>query len=1050
MAEPARQLDDEEQNIYDAPGAAPSSPKPDLKAIEGGGHSTPPKHGHLRDVSAPSRGDLANAEESPDEPRHENLVGKGYSGNKGLRHEWEQGGYRGTTKSLSKFFIRNRKNALIGGAVSAILISLILIFLSLIPLKIASFIANIQNTFAATTEDAVGKESEHMLDKYIVNKVLPGLGKNKCFSTISNECSVASSSGKGPVSKVFNVWRENRIENKLAKNYGLIFGKKGSVYYIHTNGRDFSLGDHPTSIFNMEGVTTTRSRAEVRQAIREALKNETLWKRTLFRFRYGKFLEKKYGIRRCIITCKLGDKYADSFADKKLAAKAYIVRRVIAPVNESYALIMQCVLDGGCDITLDRAEPGEDTKLSPFQKKLQAQLDAFAARYGADALKDLVKTASDIGKDGVKKYLARELAKKAGQVIGKDVTGDLAAKAVSPIGWAFMIARFVSIGQNIGPMIRYMSYAANAAAAVQLYQSYTTVASEMKSGNIDAAELGSFTEALTTNLDGSGDNQSDITQTPLYQSLYGDQPSSVATLIDSFSNKAYAAAASPTGSSKKYICNDGNPVPSGQLVCPEEKLDRGNETANEISSEVQSIVSAVPYLDKLLGAINHIGNAVGGVIGTVFDYACTWIFSIHTVFFGVYGCKTAMDYIGSKASDFMDFLAKKLIVSPFSDSQSGGRTGDMAIAGGDVLFNGACKEQLGCAKLSDAQVSEIRNQQIAEREAEFNSLPVLARLFSKDTPYSVVSRLAMVAPTNFHDASSSVLNLFTSTFNSFGSNLFSVFGRQHAFAATGPQPDPFGVVQYGYDDSQIPDDPEAYWDNNCVDGPMGKYNPDTGQLDISDWLNDESNSTQDTNTGESMNIKPNPCLLIRASSEALGGAFDTSLLPSDSLNSGAGAQTASNAPSGTVSSSAQDLAKQILDLSSKGKITIADYSENPTSDRNDRSLASLQLEDIANGKPASGTTRCSFAVPSQITPDPVILQFLVDLAQKQHYTLNVLFGQCHSGPDSNHYKGKAVDFGCPFDPTQANTIGQKYNIFDGTGETCSSGAGHYHYSIGGN
>jgi hypothetical protein len=146
-----------------------------------------------------------------------------------------------------------------------------------------------------------------------------------------------------------------------------------------------------------------------------------------------------------------------------------------------------------------------------------------------------------------------------------------------------------------------------------------------------------------------------------------------------------------------------------------------------------------------------------------------------------------------------------------------------------------------------------------------------------------------------------------------------------------------------------------------------------------------------------------------------------------------------------ASGDAAQAAAQILALRDAGKITIADFSSSPAADSATRSLASQQLTDIAAGKPVGITTRCGFTI-SPITPDPAILNFLVDLGGQVHYSLNSLFGQCHSSK-SKHYDGQAVDFGCPLDIATANAVGTKYGVSHNY-ENCSVN-GHWHYSVGG-
>ncbi|HSW78725.1 MAG TPA: hypothetical protein VLF88_01755 [Candidatus Babeliales bacterium] len=66
MAEPARQLDNNpDDQVYDTGGNTQSEPKPDLRALEGGGETSEPKQGHLSSVSDQlSKDELSDVEES--------------------------------------------------------------------------------------------------------------------------------------------------------------------------------------------------------------------------------------------------------------------------------------------------------------------------------------------------------------------------------------------------------------------------------------------------------------------------------------------------------------------------------------------------------------------------------------------------------------------------------------------------------------------------------------------------------------------------------------------------------------------------------------------------------------------------------------------------------------------------------------------------------------------------------------------------------------------------------------------------------------------------
>lgn len=142
-------------------------------------------------------------------------------------------------------------------------------------------------------------------------------------------------------------------------------------------------------------------------------------------------------------------------------------------------------------------------------------------------------------------------------------------------------------------------------------------------------------------------------------------------------------------------------------------------------------------------------------------------------------------------------------------------------------------------------------------------------------------------------------------------------------------------------------------------------------------------------------------------------------------------------------------AKQLLAFRGANKIGIDDYSENRARDTADRSLASLQLADMATGGNPRLSTRCSYAsqLPATIIANPDFMRFLVDYGTKGYYSISTLFGQCHSGPGSAHHQGKAVDLSCGANLTVGDQVGARYNVRHNN-ETCAA-HGHWHYSIGG-
>lgn len=723
-------------------------------------------------------------------------------------------------------------------------------FSFLLPLKVTSLIQRVDSLFQSAPQAAMQKMADNLFNKYVAQHVLPGINTGLCKSTIEPTC-VADIGGNDPISHLYQAWRQNRMETKLAKDHGIVFGKRGGKLYMAVNGQD-ALTDADlqqvlkgeASIFDVGKSTTV---TEARKTARQALKDTTKWWEFHKRYSFLKFLEAKYGIRFCVMACDIQDKFLTNIADKKLAAKAAFVQRVISPISEEYSIMFQCLLSPDtafCSQTLEKIKnlsPGEkldDANLTPFEKNLQAKL----ATYAEDPANDLVDLASAVKNANsiAEKGFAETIIEKVLTTVFGEQIGRLGVKAVPVVGWVLLAAQVISLADKLGPTVRWMGYAINAAAAAKLYATYSTVSAETMSGHIDAAELGSFVDSLSTNMSGSPNNQVDATTTPLYGALFGD-------------------AASTT----KYTCNDGNPVPQGQVICPEEKLDRGNDIADRITS----IVNFVPGLTSLAHIINWANDIIGAVTGTVLETACNTILNVPPG--APASCPNTVKQAGQYVGQFTNWFTNILLPSPFTTDMSGGRTFDMVIAGADVTANKSCQVQLGCAKLSDQQIADIRSKAVAAEKEAFDQQPVFARMFSTSSPYSLVSRLAVAMPSSLPQASSCLVSMIANPLRTLGSVFGNIFGGSRIFAAPAPMADPFGVVQYGYLPSQIPDDPQAYYTAHCTD-----------QTDI-DWM---ASLPQDQGTGEPLATTPNPCLLIKDTLSATGSLFDSSLAPQGASN----------------------------------------------------------------------------------------------------------------------------------------------------------------------
>ncbi len=954
------------------------------------------------------------------------------------------GDSRGGVNNALKLAAKHKKKIGIGVGVGGGLAGIaLMIFFLLIPLKIEHIVSNLQNRFFATSEDAVGKETDHLLKGYI-KRILPSY-KN-CHGTIDKNCHT-SITGSGPVNDLYRSWSNARLENKLASDYGIEFNydKHSRTYFLKAPGSNPN-GDNIGP--NGEGLDSDFQRADratMRNAISDAMQNETRWKQVMYRYKVGRLLEGKYGIKRCIIFCGTKDALADKKNAKVVAAQIYLVQRVITPRNQSLGIVMQCLLDTNCvpEDTQPTQISDQEGGYTEQENKdtdtvVRTTLVQLASTYGLDDADKLVAQYKEISDKGFQKYLVEKVFEK----IGLKAIASQAADAVPILNIISSASNVISLASNAGPAITKLGYITNASAAVSTYMMYRTYSDEIHTGHADASEVGSMVSSL-----GSGNNgapsdpekggTAGAEQTPLYQNIIdGDSSPPQTTLINSvLPGKAYAAS---RANSSDYVCANGKPVPAGQLVCSEEVLAQSNpalDSAHQFLS-LPGISTVTDLAHGIAGFTGTIGSLFGDVIHAIPGVGAL--------------ADSASSLVGNILNPFFEKVITVLIPSPFGSNMSGGRTFDMMAAGSDVSGNNYANDGLGGKQLSPTETADIINEQQAERQQNFTHQPLFARLFSTDSQDSLVSKVAMSIPLGFQ---ADALNGVASLLNPLGSisHGFSSILSGRVSAAATAQPDPFGVTQYGYPDGSIPTDPEAYWNAHCSDNSAQSYQNDHDFQSTGGGKGWVGTAETDTTTGMPVNKTTNACLLIKASVGSAGGLFDTSNLTqydlADQSNSGSVTAPAGggSAPSGNV----QQLAQQILSAAQSGKIKFAIV--NPANS-SDGSTAEDNIKETAAGNAANTSTSClgggTLAPNRTVDLSPTLLQFIVDLSNTTSFTINELAGGCHA-PDSNHYAGKAVDFGCPFNPGPADSAGNKYNISDGTGETCSN-AGHYHYSIGGN
>lgn len=884
-----------------------------------------------------------------------------------------------------------------GGAAGGAAAIIIVVLLALIPLKVEHIVDNLTSKFFGSSQNAVGGETNSLLENYVVTRVLPGY--KSCGTTIDKGCS-ALSYGSNPVSSLYKSWSNARLENTLAENYGIEFkyDSAAKAWYLKapgTSGEGDNIGSDGQGL---EADFNRADRATMRGAIGDAMENESKWTEVMYRYKVGRLLEEKFGIKRCIIFCGTQDALKDFTNEKKNAAQIFLAQRVLTPRTATLGIVMQCLLDPNCDP--EKTEPtqpeeGSTAELNDAPENLETDgairtnLTSLAETYGItdDAtVLGMIDDYNTIAEKGYSTYVINQVLEK----IGLQDLSDNVSNSIPVIGWVNTASQLITKAKNGGPSLIKLSYITNSTAAISLFMMYRSYADEIHTGNVDATEVGSFTDSL-----GPGDNGASTDPevggtagaegTPLYASLIdGDTttPTTTASSIISslLSPKAYAAtvgATTSTSASDTYLCNNGSP-PAGTL-CPEEVLGGGG---NAEATNVSNLLNA-PGINIITDA----ASALSSVFGKVFSTFGSFISDI----FGPLGLNSLTSAISGAISPVFKAITNDLIPNPFGSNMSGGRTFDMMAGGADVAGNTYAQNGIGGQKLTPQQSATITNEQESAARLSFQQEPFFARIFSTSSQYSLVSQLAMDIPVG--NASTLLQgtfgNLFSNPFGKLLNGFGSIFSHKVS-AATPATADPFGIPQYGYTQADLDaiGNPETYWDqHDCGDTSQNGPNYQ--------WNAAAAAAAPDPNTGTPVNTTTDPCLLIEAAVGSAGGLFDSSNLTPDDLADASGSTTTVTTP--TTSGNAQQLAQQIL---SNNNIDLTCLSSSVQQD----------VQDAANGQPGTAGAMTSAG----------ILQVIAAVGQNHKVCVTAIQsdgqGHCNDEPKSvcpndPHYTGNAVDFG---------------------------------------
>lgn len=816
--------------------------------------------------------DLNNAEQKAGSPDSNatDKVGAGFTGDvPGI-------GPVGRAARIKRFFFGTTRRKTTTGIATGGLIAGLAIggFMGMMPMKLIFFANHIQNAGFGVITGNQEQLAENILSRYIVKQVMPGL-TGACTTTNVNKSCAVVAPGNSQVSKLYNAWRDHNLEGKLAKNHGFEIKRINNKFYLNVKGipGDVDLGD-VQRFKNFDGNLFAEidhpDRQKIRSIARTSLNGETRFKNRVLYYQTARLLERKYGIKRCLVMCSTRDAWNDKtkdLKDKSQIAKIHMMERVFAPQNEAFQLLLECGLGGfDCTEMLDADDDGN--RMTKYERDLAARLIAYRNTMGLSKYTELLQDSEDLRKRGL---VTRMSEKVFGPLLTK-----ISAKAIPVVGWVDTVVLMAYGLTRAGPALMTLTYSLNAATAVAYYSTVQTTASEQMLGESDPYALGSMTELFDQNPE-NDQNGAGAESSPLYGIVTGDTP-----IASTASNPLFMFGATTADQSvRRYQCNNPEDIPNP--ICPEEAFDERSK------SRLTNFVGGVSSWLTFASSSVKLGNIDLLTIMELWKTSSDWLFGkLSVVIDWIVKSiipESWLQAIADFAEPYIEALTKyfaTFVVSMLTTNPSGARLFNIAVAGSLI----SAREQgiaSGGEVLDNKTVLEIQAEQEEFERIAFESKPFFERMFDTTDKRSAVSRFAMSMPTSTGGFQSKLASFFANPLGNNANYLASAFTPRTTAASINAY-QAMGIVPVGYapTDSVFQPDIENYEEaNNCSDPDNAKNWADAIPVDAPDWSNESSLNTDAFYSGQLMPTETNGCMLVNSVVSALGSEYDESFLPKD-------------------------------------------------------------------------------------------------------------------------------------------------------------------------
>lgn len=646
-----------------------------------------------------------------------------------------------------------------------------LLFLALLPLKLNMFIGNITQIASEVPGYAVERRTEYiaarLLAVHLIKKAngISGVeadsaSKAVFCKTASISCSLLATYGSNYFDNLIDV----SIGERFGDNVRITIKPKG-VTQLGGSARSWTV-EIARDLGDGQVLRTTKalqSNAEAKAYLKNLVNKNLKTKSIATRFLARAILMKKYGITHW----RAFEKTSNKIEETKTKIHTSILKNTAGKVSGRMALYLGCFQNSA---VCDSLKEGFASQANDLQSKIddpntsekdkerfKAQKEALDKLSGKTPIPDEELAAGG----GVKQIIIKRLLAVAG-VAGVIGTVDMIFGAVEAVNNGALEQVSADMAK-----VTYIGFA---------FGDETGLVPNMERIMAGDGDLETYGE-LTSLLDGAE-------QSPLMQYENG-----IMTASDAAS-KSYSRTCNVNDEQTTVT------LPAGQLVCPERSIGRDYTSLLATNPSWQALASTATIWNNSVGTVI---DAVTGFIGTI--PVIQWI----------------SETVSNLAKPVMEWAISLFFVPPPVGYETTGQNNYDALSGAIRVTNNSLMEEgvsngsafgAGGSVLSKTEISAISNEVNADKQADFNNQPLVARVFNPSLSGSFAQRLLAQIPT-------SIGGLFSLPKNSLN-QLASITGSSTSAYAT-TTINPFNMPIYGYsvNDPALETDPSNYTEEFC-------------------------------------------------------------------------------------------------------------------------------------------------------------------------------------------------------------------------------------------